>query len=46
MKQDAEGVVGQETEGPVVPMKRVTTAEGRGPGSGVLHEEWTSGRLA
>jgi len=27
-------------------MKRVTTVEGRGPGSGVLHEEWTRGKLA
>jgi len=37
---------GQESEGPVVPMKRVTTVEGRGPGSGCFVRSGRSGRLA
>jgi hypothetical protein len=37
---------GQESEGPTVPMKRVTTVEGRGPGSGCFTRRERSGTLA
>jgi hypothetical protein len=36
----------QESEGSTVPMKRVTTVEGRGPGSGCFTRNGRSGRLA
>lgn len=43
--EHAEEWLGQESEGPMVPMKPVKAGGGTGPWFRVLHEEWTSGRL-
>ena len=41
-----EGQIAQESEGPIVPMRRGNARGGTGPWFRVLHKEWTRGRLA